>query len=84
MRFAKLCVLEIGKNAGRVEGERCLPRQMAGQRSILCAVILDAAVDKGIVEVWYQDSQPDWCVVMCMPMPVKGNPLRIWYSAARI
>ena len=47
MRFAKLCVLEIGKNAGRVEGERCIPRQMAGQSSILRTVILDAAVDKG-------------------------------------
>ena len=43
MRFAKLCVLEIGKNAGRVERERCIPRQMAGQSSILRTVILDAA-----------------------------------------
>ena len=43
MRFAKLCVLEIGKNAGRVERERCIPRQMAGQSSSLRTVILDAA-----------------------------------------
>lgn len=53
MRFAELCVLEIGKDAGRVERECRIAGQIAGERSIchtLRAVVLNAAVDKaGIV-----------------------------------
>lgn len=37
MRFAELCVLEIGKDAGRVERECRITGQIAGERSI-CAI----------------------------------------------
>ena len=50
MRFAKLCVLEIGKNAGRVELVRFVGGQIPGGGRVfwqVCAVVLNAAIDEG-------------------------------------